>query len=303
MSNNSQLTAATQRWRLWALLPSWVVVGVFMLGPIFIMAAVSLMEANTYGGVRPNFTLEAYQQILWARNLFDELEFTTAYLSIVGRSIVLALVATVMCLAVGFPAAYYMSQQPPSRKNILIFLVTIPFWTNLLVRTYAWIIILGRNGVIEAPFRWFGWLPTDETLGLMYSNFAIVVGLTYSYLPLMVLPLFAAMEKLDPRLLEAGGDLYARRRDLVRRVIIPLTMPGIIGGCILVYVPSLGAFIAPDLLGGGKHLMLGSLVQLQFASARNWPFGAAVAMVLLAVVVVCLMVQARAAAKNKAQTI
>ncbi len=285
--------------RLYGLLPSWLVIGVFMVGPVLIMAAVSVLEANVFGGVHPRFSLEAYRQILFDYDLFDRLEFNPGYLIIIGRSLSLALIATLICLLVGFPTAYYMSQQTERRKNLLIFLVTIPLWTNLLIRTFAWIIILGRNGVIEAPFRGLGWLEEDATLGLMYSNFAICVGLAYSYLPLMVLPLFASMEKLDTRLLEAGSDLYANRFDLVRRIIVPLTMPGIIGGCILVFVPSLGAFIAPDLLGGGKKLMLGSLIQFQFATARNWPFGAAVAMVLLTLVVVLLVVQARSAVRQE----
>jgi spermidine/putrescine transport system permease protein len=289
--------------RLYGLLPTWLVIGIFMVGPILIMTVVSMLEANVFGGVHPNFSLEAYRQILFDFNLFGVLEFNPAYLIIIGRSVTLALSATLICLAIGFPAAYYMSQQSTQRKNLLIFLVTIPLWTNLLIRTFAWIIILGRNGVVEAPFRGLGLLGEDDTLGLMYSNFAIGVGLAYSYIPLMVLPIFASMEKLDVRLLEAGSDLYSNRFDLIRRIIVPLTMPGIIGGCILVFVPSLGSFIAPDLLGGGKKLMLGSLIQFQFATARNWPFGAAIAMVLLALVVVLLIVQARSAAKREDQAL
>lgn len=289
-----------RRLRVFGLAPAWALVGVFMLGPILVMAGVSLMEANAYGGVRPRFALDAYRQILFEPTLAGELEFTTAYLSIIGRSFALAALATVAALLVGFPAAYYISRQPARRKNILVFLVTIPFWTNLLVRTFAWIIILGKNGVIEAPFRALGALDADDTLGLMYTDFAIAVGLAYSYLPLMVLPIFASLEKLDPRLLEAGADLYASRFDLLRRVILPLSAAGVAGGCLLVFVPSLGAFIAPDLLGGGKRLMLGSLVQLQFSSARNWPFGAAVAMTLLAFVVLALWMQARAVARRAA---
>ncbi len=289
-----------KRFLLLGLLPPWAVIGVFMIGPILVMAVVSLLEANSYGGVHPRFSLEAYQQILFDYNLFDELEFNPAYLLIIGRSFALATIATACCLLIGFPTAYYMARQPEKQKNLLIFLVTIPFWTNLLIRTFAWIIILGRNGTLEMLLRKLGLLGPEQFLGLMYTDFAIAVGLTYSYLPLMVLPIFSSMEKLDFRLLEAGSDLYASRFDLVWRLIAPLTKPGIVGGCVLVFVPCLGAFIAPDLLGGGKKLMLGSLVQMQFATSRNWPFGAAIAMFLLACVVVSLMVQARSSGPQKA---
>lgn len=164
-----------------------------------------------------------------------------------------------------------------------------------MVRTFAWIIILGRNGTIELPFRWLGLLADDQTLGLMYTDFAIVVGLTYAFIPIMVLPIYASLEKLDFRLVEASADLYGSTFESFRRVIIPLTKPGIVAGSILVFIPSIGAFIQPDLLGGGKKLMLGSLVQFQFATARNWPFGAAVAMILLCFVMLCLMWYARTA--------
>ena len=174
-----------------------------------------------------------------------------------------------------------------------------PFWTNLLVRTFAWIIILGKGGVIESSFSFFGLLTEDESLNLMYTNFAILIGLVYSYLPLMVLPIFSSLEKLDVRLLEAASDLYSSRMEIIRRVIIPLTLPGIIGGSILVFVPCLGAFIAPDLLGGGKKLLLGSLIQFQFSTARNWPFGAAVAMFLLSLVVIVLVINARINSKHE----
>jgi spermidine/putrescine transport system permease protein len=168
-----------------------------------------------------------------------------------------------------------------------------------LIRTFAWIIILGKGGVIESSFIFLGFLNEGDTLNLMYTNTAILIGLVYSYLPLMVLPIYASMEKMDMRLLEAAADLYSSRIMLIRKVILPLSMPGIIGGCILVFVPCLGAFIAPDLLGGGKKLLLGSLIQFQFASARNWSFGAAVAMVLLLLVIIVLIFNSRTNKKHR----
>ena len=278
--------------RVLGLLPLWTVIGIFMIGPLLVMAAVSLMKSNVYGGVHFNFSLSGYRQILFDTNLFGEVEFNPAYLIIIGRSFILAISATILSLIIGFPAAYFISRQSNKVKNILIFLVTIPFWTNLLIRTFAWIIILGKGGVIENSFNFLGLLDDEGSLNLMYTNSAILIGLVYSYLPLMVLPVYASMEKMDVRLLEAATDLYSSRIQLIRKVILPLSMPGIIGGSILVFVPCLGAFIAPDLLGGGKKLLLGSLIQFQFSYARNWSFGAAMAMFLLALVILILFFNA-----------
>jgi spermidine/putrescine transport system permease protein len=285
--------------RILSLLPLWIVIGIFMIGPLLVMAVVSLMESNVYGGVHFKFSLSGYRQILFDTNLFDEIEFNPAYLIIIVRSFMLALAATFLSLLIGFPAAYFISRQSDRVKNILIFLVTIPFWTNLLIRTFAWIIILGKGGVIESSFNFFGLLDEESSLNLMYTNSAILIGLVYSYLPLMVLPIYASMEKMDLRLLEAATDLYSNRIELIRKIILPLSMPGIIGGSILVFVPCLGAFIAPDLLGGGKKLLLGSLIQFQFSYARNWPFGAAMAMFLLALVILVLIFNARLNRKHR----
>ena len=285
--------------RIFSLLPLWIVIGIFMIGPLLVMAVVSLMESNVYGGVHFKFSLSGYRQILFDTNLFDEIEFNPAYLIIIARSFMLALAATFLSLLIGFPAAYFISRQSDRVKNILIFLVTIPFWTNLLIRTFAWIIILGKGGVIESSFNFFGLLDEESSLNLMYTNRAILIGLVYSYLPLMVLPIYASMEKMDLRLLEAATDLYSNRIELIRKIILPLSMPGIIGGSILVFVPCLGAFIAPDLLGGGKKLLLGSLIQFQFSYARNWPFGAAMAMFLLALVILVLIFNARLNRKHR----
>jgi spermidine/putrescine transport system permease protein len=283
-----------------ALGPSMLIIGIFMLIPVGIMAVFSFLEAKAYGGVVWRFSGDAYVQLLFERLLDDSLRFDAGYLLIIARSFLLAFVAMVCCLIIGFPVAYFISRQPVQHRNLLVLLITIPFWTNQLVRTFAWIIILGRNGVVEAPFRWAGLLGADQTLGLMYTNFAIAVGLTYTFIPLMVLPIYASLEKLDFRLVEAGADLYSSRWDVFSKIIIPLSKPGIIAGCLLVFIPSLGAFIQPDLLGGGKNLMLGTLVQFQFSTARNWPFGSAIAMILLASVMVFLMLYARAVRNAKA---
>ncbi|TCT03131.1 spermidine/putrescine transport system permease protein [Tepidamorphus gemmatus] len=287
------VTAMDARRRWLALTPAYLVIGVFMVIPLMIMVAISFMEQNVYGGVFRVFSTDAYTQFLFQRDFDGNLVFNPAYLIILGRSVLLAGAATLICVTVGFPVAWFIVRQPPRVRNILVFLITIPFWTNLLVRAYAWVIILGRGGVIDSPFRALGLLEPDGTLGLLYTNTAILIGLTYTYLPLMVLPIYASLEKLDFRLVEAASDLYADKWWTMRQVVLPLAAPGVIAGAILVFVPALGDFISPNLLGGAKRLTLGSLVQFQFATARNWPFGAAVAVILLVFVMASLALYVR----------
>ena len=270
--------------RLMGLGPALGIIGLFMIVPIGIIIVFSFMKAGAYGGVEHEFTFNAYIQFLFEENLDGTLGFNSAYLRIFARSFVLALVTTILCLLVGFPTAYYISRQPAGRKNLLVFLVTVPFWTNLLIRAYCWILLLRDNGLINNFFQAIGLI--DEPITLLYTNFAIFLGLVYTHIPFMVLPIYAKVEKMDFNLLEAGHDLYAGRRQLMRHVILPLSSPGIIAGSLLVFVPCLGDFIIPNLLGGGKHLMIGSLIQLQFGSSHNWPFGSAAALILLAFVLI-----------------
>jgi spermidine/putrescine transport system permease protein len=277
--------------RVLGLSPALAVITLFMVVPIGIIAVYSFLEADPYGGVEMAFSLEAYRQFLFQRDLFDELVFDTTYLSIFARSFVLAAASAFLCFLLGFPTAYFISTRPAQQRNLLILLVTVPFWTNLLIRTYSWILILRDYGLINNALLWLGVI--QEPLPLLYTNGAILLGLVYSYLPFMVLPIYATVERLDRTLVEAAHDLYANRWRVMRRVILPLAMPGIVAGSLLVFIPSLGAFVAPDLLGGGRNLMIGSLVQMQFSSSRNWPFGAAAALILLAVVLVALILYAR----------
>lgn len=288
----------TRRWL--GLAPALLTIGLFMILPMCILLVFSFMEADPYGGVDAGFTFEGYIQIFYERDFDDLLQFDPTYLRIIGRSIILASLATIGCLVLGLPVAYFITRQDARTQSMLLFLITLPFWTNLLVRTYAWILILAADGVIEQPLKFLGVI--DESLNMMYTNGAVGIGLVYTYIPLMVLPIYASLEKLDFRLIEAAHDLYADRIMVARKVIIPLAAPGIIAGCILVMVPSLGAFVAPDLLGGGKKLMMGSLIQTQFAAARNWPFGSALAICLLAIVMLALMYQARVASRRRAET-
>lgn len=259
-----------------------------MLLPMALMAYVSVLERGAAGGVRwGQITLEAYVAFLFERDLDDSLVLNTDYLQIFARSFALAGATTLLALLIGFPTALYMALQPPARRNLLVFLVTIPFWANLLVRNYAWILLLRNNGLIDSTLQGMGL--TQRPLGVLYTPAAVLIGLVYSYLPFMVLPIYASLEKLDLRLVEAAYDLGADRRRVLQRVIVPLALPGIVAGCLLVFVPGLGAFVTPELLGGGKALMIGNLIQGQFGAARNWPFGAALSFALLAFVLLAMM--------------
>src|SRR5690606_17232162 len=194
-------------------------------------------------------------------------------------------------LLFGFPTAYFIATRPQRTRAIWLFLITIPFWTNLLIRTFAVQEVIRNEGVLNTVLMKLGLI--SSPIQIMFTDTAILLGMLYVYLPLMVLPLYASMEKLDFRLLEAGYDLYATRFQVLRRIIVPLVRPGIIAGCILVFIPSLGAYVTPRLLGGGRNLMLGNLIELQFGQGRNWPLGAALSMTLLVIVAVALLAYVR----------
>lgn len=268
--------------------PALAVIGFFMILPLCLMVYISFLERSMHGGVHwGTHTAEAYIRFLFERNLDDSLSLNFDYIEIFLRSFWLSITTTIFALAVGFPTAFYMALQPERYRNLLIFLVTIPFWTNLLVRNYAWILLLRDRGIINGALMDLGVI--SEPIPLLYNDFAVGVGLTYSFLPFMVLPIYASLEKIDFRLVEAAHDLYASRRKALTRVVLPLAKPGLIAGSILVFVPCLGSYVTPALLGGAKALMIGNLIQLQFGEARNWPFGAALAFALLAVVLLALM--------------
>jgi spermidine/putrescine transport system permease protein len=277
----------------WALVgPAIVVVGLFGIAPLLITLVYSFLVAGTYGGVEWQFTTDGYTQFLYDRDIFDgTMKFVPDYLEIFGRSILLAGFTTLACLLVGFPTAYFIATRPPAKRTLWVFLITIPFWTNLLIRTYAIMLIIRDQGLINDGLTWLGLI--DRPIVILYTNFAILLGLLYSFLPFMVLPLYASLEKLDFRLVEAGFDLYATRGRVLRRIVIPLARPGIIAGCLLVFIPGLGAYITPLLLGGGGRLMIGNLIALQFGTSRNWPFGSAMAFILMAVVLLALIFYAR----------
>ena len=255
------------------LLPTLLLLGVFFCIPVLLMFGVSLASRGLYGGIEWTLNFENYLR------LADPL-----YWNIYGRSLFLAGATTVVCLAVGFPLAYVMARSSPRMQNILLLLVMIPFWTNFLVRIYAWIFLLRTEGFFNSVLMHLRIL--DAPLDLLYTNGAVFIGLVYGYLPFMILPLYVAIERISPSLEEAALDLYASGWSVFWHVVIPLARPGIVAGCILVFIPSVGAFITPHLLGGGHSMMLGTLIQHEFLVVRDWPFGSAISFVLMLLVVV-----------------
>ncbi len=270
--------------------PALLAIGLFLIVPILLVVGYSLMEANPYGGVEPVFSTESYLSLLFERQLDDSLAFVDSYLLIALRSIGIAAATTLVTLLIGFPVAVWLAMQPPHKRGLLIFLITVPFWANLLIRTYAWILLLRETGVVNGALMGLGVL--DRPLQLLYTDGAVLLGLVYTYAPFVVLPIYATLEKMDMRLLEAAQDLYAGRWRTLRKVVLPIARPGILAGAILTFVPCLGAMVAPELLGGGTRMMLGNLIFRQFSDARNWPFGSALALVLMAAVMLVLTLYA-----------
>ena len=271
-------------------LPTWLTLGIFFLLPLAILFVISFGQRATYGGLKPIEDFGLYLSsgkflANYARSLHP------IYLQIFWRSIWMAVVTTLVCLVVSFPVAYYIAVAAPARRrNLLLGLVVVPFWTSFLIRTYAWMFILRTEGLLNRFLMATGL--THGPLELLYNNFAVLIGLIYGELPFMILPLYASLEKLDLSLLEASADLGATRSSTLWRITVPLTMPGIVAGVILVFVPSLGQFIVSDLLGGAKTILAGNLIQNQFAVARNKPFGSAVAFELTAAVLMLLLAYA-----------
>jgi spermidine/putrescine transport system permease protein len=254
----------------------WVV---FFLAPVGLILVYSFFRRSSIGGVDFTFTLDNY--IRATEPLF---------LRVFWFSLRTALLTTAIALVLGYATAYFIATRTPRWRLPLLVIVVLPFWTNLLIRTYSWIALLNNEGLINKALRSLGLI--DEPLPLLNNQFAIVVGLVYAFLPLMVLPLFASIERLGPRLREAGADLGASSVSVFFRVTFPMTLPGVFAGCIFVFVPSLANFIVPDLLGGGLKLMVGNLIQQQFFAARDWPFGAALAMGVILITMVLLVLQA-----------
>lgn len=259
--------------RIWLILPATVWLVIFFVVPLVIVLICSFLERGTYGGVVWSFTVGQYQSLL-----------NPLYFKVFVRSLELAAFTTIICLAIAYPFAFFIATRPRGWRNLLLMLVIIPFWTNFLVRTYAWMIILRDQGVVNTLLQNLHLI--DEPLDLLFTPSAVLVGLIYGYLPFMILPLYVTWERFDFSLIEAAQDLGANDIRTVWRILLPLTRRGIVAGSILVFIPALGAFITPDILGGSKTVMIGNLIQNQFLQARHWPLGSALSILLMMLVIV-----------------
>ncbi len=265
-------------------LPAYVYLVLFFAIPFLIVLVYSFATRSATGATRlSDWNLRAYEKLV------DPL-----VAEIVWRSLWIATVTTLICLVFAYPFAYYIATRRPVVRNVLLVLVMIPFWSNFLVRTYAWRFILGSDGPVGTLTESLGM----EPVRLLFTPAAIMIGLAYGFLPFMVLPLYAAIERLDWRLVEAARDLYADGWTAFRKVTLPLTKSGIVAGSLLVFVPSFGAYVTPAILGGAKDLLLGSYIVTQFQQARNWPFGSALSIVIMALMLAALMVRRRAGAEE-----
>ncbi len=277
-------------WRAASLLAGSLVwlVG-FFLFPLAYLLAVSFAQRSSYGSIEWTLRLANYARAL-----------QPLYLEVYWRSFWIALLTTLLCALLGYPVAYYLAMHVPTRwKSTLLILLVIPFWTSFLIRTYAWMVILRTEGVINMLLLDLHLL--HQPLRLLYTPLAVFIGLVYGELPFMILPLYAVLQKLDPALLEAAADLGAGRGQTFWRVTLPLSAPGLAAGSILVSIASLGAFITPDLLGGARSMMVGNLIQNQFAVARDQPFGSAVAFLLTLVVLLLLLAGLRRAGRTTSE--
>jgi len=289
VTDNNRLDGRRQ-WLRWAIVGPYAWLLLFFLAPFFIIVKISL--ANPLVALPP-FT----PMFDWAANGWDQLQATfdnylflfqdPYYITIYLNSLKMAAISALLCLLLGYPMAYFISRQPARRRSILLLAVILPFWISFLLRVYAWIGLLNTNGVINSLLQWAGLI--DQPLSLIYNDFAVYLGIVYSYLPFMILPLYANLEKLDTDLEEAAADLGARRWQVFVDVTLPLSLPGIIAGSLLVFIPAIGEFIIPALLGGSDTLMIGRALWDEFFINRDWPVASAVSVVLLLILVLPMM--------------
>jgi spermidine/putrescine transport system permease protein len=259
--------------------PGLFYVTLFMAIPMVLVLSYAFLTRGRFGGVQMEFTLENFSRVI-----------DSVYLSVIGNSILIAAITTILALLIGYPTAYAISRLPRKWRNIALVMVVLPFWTNFLIRTYAWIVLLNSEGPLNKGLIAVGIL--NEPLELLYTRGAVIAGLLYAYLPLMILPIYASVERLDKSLIEAATNLGASRIRAFFTVTLPLTLPGTMIGAIFVFVPSLGNFIVPELLGGGKTVMIGNLIRDQFLKSRDWPFGAVLALIMVALLILLFAGQA-----------
>ncbi|MFN8189817.1 MAG: ABC transporter permease [Nocardioidaceae bacterium] len=251
---------------------------VFVAVPLLLVLSYTVFERGRFGGVLYEFNLDNFTRAL-----------EPTYRKVLVSSIWIAGLATVLALLLGYPVAYAIAKMPARLRTVALVLVVVPFWTNFLIRTYAWIMLLNTQGMLNDALISLGLV--DEPIRLLYTKGAVVTGLVYAYLPLMILPIYASVARLDPELREASANLGANRFTTFLRVTLPLSLPGVVTGCIFVFVPSMGNFVIPELLGGGKTVMVGNLIRDQFLKARDWPFGATLALIMVVFLVGLFAVQ------------
>jgi spermidine/putrescine transport system permease protein len=265
-------------------LPAYVYLVIFFVVPLVLVLVYSFASRSSTGlTVLDDWNLDSYMRL-----------FSSDVARIFLRSLLLAQSTTVICLVVCYPFAYFIATRGPTVRNFLLVLVMIPFWSNFLVRTYAWTFILGSDGVVSQISQAFGGAPVR----LLFTNTAVLIGMVYGFMPFMVLPLYAAIERLDWSLVDAARDLYASGWTAFRRVTLPLSMPGVIAGSILVFIPSLGAYVTPAILGGARTTLIGDYIVGQFLTARNWPFGSALSMAIMALMLIATLIYFRSGARN-----
>lgn len=270
----------------WTIMPVFLWLALFLAVPLLLVVVVSFASRGTYGDIKYIFNLHNYMRM-----------FNPLYVRILWVSLVISFVTTALCLLAGYPFAYFVARAPKKFRTALLMLIIVPFWTNSLVRTYAWITLLRTEGIINSYLMKLGAI--DHPLAMLYNLGAVLVGLVYTLFPFMVLPLYASIEKLDPAYLEAAGDLGATPWKSFLRVTLPLTMPGIIAGSLLVFIPTLGYFFIPDLMGGSKTMLISNLIKNQFLTARDWPFGAALSIVLIVITLVLVSAYVRIAGNKR----
>lgn len=286
------------RWLLSA--PALAIIFFAATGPLLIVLLYSFLTPGPYGDVKWQWSPEAWVSVFLERDIFDDtLSLAAAHVTIFWRSVKLAVTTTISTLILGFPTAYFMATRGEKTRDLWLFLITIPFWTNLLIRTFAVLQIIRNEGLINTVLLKLGVI--HAPIQLLFTDTAILIGMAYVYLPLMVLPIYASMEKLDFRLVEAGYDLYATRFQVLRRIIFPLVRPGVIAGSILVFIPAIGAYVTPSVLGGGKNLMISNLIELQFGQGRNWPLGSALSISVMIIVMAALLIYVRNAGGSEAR--
>lgn len=285
----------------WAGFPGLLYLLLLVLGPLIIIVIYSFLSRAKFGvGVKWTFSPTPYLDLLFSESLMGGRAFDPTYLQIILNSFWYSLITTVVCIVLSIPIAVWMATRDPRHRTALVFLVTIPFWTSLLIRTYAFVIILNDNGPINGSLQFLHLI--GEPIAMLYTPFATVVGLVYAFLPFMILPIYASAERFDFRLAEAAYDLGANRWTVLRRIVLPSIRPGVIAGSILVFIPALGSYLAPELLGGGKTSMIANVIGAQFGASRNWPFGAALSVLLLIItmlILIAFVVIARRSSRNQ----